>query len=212
MPPALTRALVFLLPLTFALVGAARAEEAPQGPAVGGERPPFAKGSKEWGLSLGHGNGLSIFGSDGADTADVELIGLFPRFGVGLSDPVGTDSWYHGNLELIVEGSLLAAYEPKGGFVGGVGLAFRYNLLGWERLVPFVEIGGGVGGIELDLDDQGDGLIFSAHAGLGLHWWLAERTALTASWRLHHLSNAGIGDDNAGINDSMFLVGLSYFP
>jgi hypothetical protein len=202
-----------LLLLAFSLAGAARGEEtSPKLAAPEREPARFGKGSQEWGLSLGRGTGLDIWGSRGADTADVEVVGLLPRFGVGLSDPVGRDSWVHGNLELVVEGSVLAAYGPKGGFVGGVGLAFRYNLLGWQRMVPFVEIGGGVGGIELDLDDQSDGLAFSAHGGLGVHWWLSERTAFTASWRLHHLSNAGIGGDNAGINDSMFLVGMSYFP
>ncbi len=213
MPLAMTRALALLLPLTFAPVGPARAEEAPQARAGLEEgRPRFAKGAEQWSLSLAQGTGLDIWGSKGADTADVELIGLLPRFGIGLSDPVGTDSWYHGNLELLVEANLLVAYGPKGGFLGGLGLAFRYNFLGFESVVPFVEIGGGVAQLELDLEDQSDGLGFTAHGGLGVHWWLSEHTAFTASWRLQHVSNAGVGRDNAGINASTFLVGLSYFP
>jgi hypothetical protein len=172
----------------------------------------FARGAQEWSLSIAQGSGLGIWGSQGRDTEDVELTGLVPRFGVGLSDPLGEDAWYHGNFELLVEGALLVAYAPKGGFVGGAGLALRYNWLGWDGLVPFVEIGAGVAGLELDLEDQSDGFSFTAHGGVGLHAWLAERLAVTASWRLHHLSNAGIGGENVGINDSMFLVGLSYFP
>ena len=209
----MTRRWMLLLPLAFALAGTARGEETSAelvAPEVGPAR--FAKGSQEWSLSLGQGSGLDIWGARGADTADVELVGLVPRFGVGLSDPLGSDSWYHGNLELLVEANLLVAYGPKGGFLGGLGLAFRYNFLGWESLVPFIEIGGGVAQLELDLKDQSDGLGFSAHGGLGLHWWLSERTAFTASWRLQHVSNAGIGRDNVGINDSMFLVGMTYFP
>lgn len=205
----------WLLALTLVIspAAAARGEEARREPApADANAGRFARGSQEWGLSLGQASGLDIWGSRGADTDDVQFIGLVPRFGVGLTDPIGSDAWYHGNLELIVEGSLLAAYAPKGGFLGGVALAFRYNLLGWRSVVPFLEIGGGVAGLELDLDDQSDGLSFTAHGGLGLHGWLSERTALTASWRLHHLSNAGVGADNSGINDSMFLVGLSYFP
>jgi hypothetical protein len=211
MPLTVTRALALLLPLSFVPVGGAQAE-APPGAALAAERPRFAKGSKEWGLSLGQGTGLGIWGSQGADTADVEWAGLVPRFGIGLTDPLATDSWYHGNLELFVEANLLVAYEPKGGFFGALGLGFRYNFLGWESLVPFVELAGGVAQLELDLDDQSDGLGFTAHGGLGLHWWLSERTSFTASWRLQHVSNAGVGRDNSGINASMFLVGLSYFP
>jgi hypothetical protein len=200
---------MLVLPLAVSVAGAARGEEARAAEAA---RARFAKGSQEWGLSLGQGSGLDIWGARGADTADVELVGLVPRLGVGLCDPLGSDSWYHGNLELLVEANLLVAYGPKGGFLGGLGLAFRYNFLGWESLVPFIEIGGGVAQLELDLKDQSDGLGFSTHGGLGLHWWLSERTAFTASWRLQHVSNAGIGRDNSGINDSMFLVGMSYFP
>jgi hypothetical protein len=209
----MTRPWMLLLPL--ALVAAtsvhAETEMAPTAPA---EREPrrFSRGSQEWSLSFAQGSGLGIWGSADRDTEEVELTGLVPRFGVGLTDPVGADTWYHGNLELLVEGALLVAYAPKGGFLGGAGLALRYNFLGWERFVPFVELGGGLAGLELDLEDQSDGLGFTAHGGLGLHGWLSERIAFTASWRLHHVSNAGIGADNTGINDSMFLVGLSYFP
>jgi hypothetical protein len=189
----------------------AAAEPAPSAVAEH-EVPRLARGAQEWSLSLAQGNGLGIWGSEHQDAEDVELIGLVPRFGVGLSDPIGAGAWYHGSLELIVEGTLLVAYAPKGGFLGGAGLALRYNLLAWDDWVPFVELGGGLAGLELDLQDQSDGLSFTAQGGVGLHRWLSERVALTVSWRLHHLSNAGLRADNVGINDSMFLVGLSYFP
>ncbi|MGH7288989.1 MAG: acyloxyacyl hydrolase, partial [Myxococcota bacterium] len=162
----------------------------------------FEKGAEEWGLSIGLGLGLGIWGSDNKDAQDVRFVSLVPSYGIGLSDPVAADSWYHGNLELLVEGALSVAYGPKGGFIGGAGIALRYNLLAWRHLVPFVELGAGLAYLELDLDSQSDGLSFTPQGGLGVHWWLSPRASLTASWRLHHVSNAGIGDDNAGINDS----------
>jgi lipid A 3-O-deacylase len=182
---------------------ASRAEE-------GGAR--FARGAEAWGVSLGHGRGLGLWASGGEDAEDVRFTGLVPRYGLGLSDPVATDAWYRGNLELLLEGALFVATAPKGGFVGGANAVLRYNFLGWRRVVPFVDLGAGVGWLELDLDSQSDGLSFSPQGGLGFHWWLSPRTSLTASWRLHHLSNAGVGDDNVGINDSLLLVGFSYFP
>jgi hypothetical protein len=172
----------------------------------------FAQGSESWGVSVAHGLGLGLFGSDGRDVERVELAGLAPRYGRGLTDPVGEGRWYHGNLELLLEGALLVAYAPKGGFVGGVNALLRYNFLGGSRFVPFLEIGVGVAGLELDLEDQADGLAFAPQGGLGLHWWLSRQLSLTAEWRLHHLSNADIHDDNAGINDSLLMVGLSWFP
>jgi len=156
----------------------------------------FEKGSREWGLSLGQGTGLGIWGSEDRDAGDVRFVGLVPRYGIGLSDPIADGCWLHGNLELLLEGALLAAYGPKGSFLGGANVVFRFNFLSFGRVVPFVELGAGLAYLELDLDSQSDGLGFTPPAG----------------WRLHHVSNAGIGADNDGINESLLLIGVSWFP
>lgn len=194
--------------------GVACGEPSAAAPAARIEEGParFEKGAREWSLSLGQGSGLGIWGSQGQDAEDVRFVGVVPRYGIGLSDPVAEDGWLHGNLELLLEGALLAAYGPKGGFLGGANVVFRYNFLSFGRVVPFVELGAGVAYLELDLDSQSDGLSFTPQGGLGLHWWLSPRASLTAGWRLHHVSNAGIGADNDGINDSLLLIGVSWFP
>jgi len=200
--PCLWTALAFAEPLP----------KQPSAPRILEERAVFAKGTREWGLSLAQGAGLGIWGSEGGDAEDVRFVGLVPRYGVGLSDPVAEDCFLRGNLELLVEGALLAAYGPTGGLLGGANLVFRYNFLSFERTVPFVELGAGVAYLELDLESQSDGLAFTPQAGVGLHWWLSPQASLTASWRLHHISNAGIGADNDGINESLLLIGVSWFP
>lgn len=208
--PILAASGLLFLWLASAFVGPARAQVPAPRVEEGGAR--FEKGAPEWGLSLAQGLGLSIWGSAGADAREVRFTGLVPHYGLGLSDPVATESWYGGNLELLVEGALLVAYEPKGGYIGGADVMLRYNFLSWRRLVPFLEIGAGLAYVELDLDSQSDGLGFTPQGGLGFHWWLSPRATLTAAWRLHHLSNAGIYKDNDGINDSLIVVGFSYFP
>jgi hypothetical protein len=175
------------------------------------EEAPFRDGSREFGLSLAQGTGLAIWGSEGEDAEDVRFTGLVPRWGVGLSDPVAAGSWLHGNLELLIEGALLVAYGPHGGWLGGANAVLRYNFLGWGRAVPFVELGAGAAYLDLDLDSQSDGLGFTPQGGLGLHWVLSGRASLTAAWRLHHVSNAGLYDDNDGINDSLLLIGVTWF-
>ena len=181
-------------------------------PRAGEGRAAFGKGAREWSLSLAQGTGLGIWGSQGGDAEEVRFVGLVPRYGVGLSDPVAEENVLHGNLELLLEGGLLTAYGPKGGFLGGANVVLRYNFLSFERLVPFVELGAGVAYLELDLESQSDGIAFTPQGGVGLHWWLSPQTSLTASWRLHHVSNAGIGADNDGINESLLLIGVSWFP
>jgi hypothetical protein len=203
------RLLLLVTGLAFLGTTSAFAEPAPR---VLEGRAVFGKDAREWGLSVAQGTGLGIWGSQGGDAEDVRFVGLVPRYGVGLSDPVAEESLLHGNLELLVEAGLLAAYGPKGGFLGGANVVLRYNFLSFERLVPFVELGAGVAYLELDLESQSDGIAFTPQGGLGLHWWLSPQTSLTAAWRLHHVSNAGIGADNDGINESLLLIGVSWFP
>jgi hypothetical protein len=189
--------------LTALPAGSARAQED-----AGGR---FHDGSRHFALALAQGTGLGIWGSEHRDAEDVRFAGLIPRWGVGLSDPLAEGAFYHGNLELLIEGALLFAYGPHGGWMGGANAVLRYNLLGWGRVVPFLEVGAGVAYLDLGLDSQSDGLGFTPQGGLGLHWVLSERAALTVAWRLHHVSNAGLYDDNVGINDSLLLVGVSWF-
>jgi hypothetical protein len=170
----------------------------------------FSEGSRQFGLALAQGTGLGLWGSGGKDVEDVRFVGLVPRWGFGLSDPVGAGAWYHGQLELGVEGTLLVAYGPHGGWLGGANLVLRYNWLGWGRAVPFVELGAGAAYLDLGLDSQSDGLGFTPQGGLGLHWPLSERALLTAAWRLHHVSNAGIYGDNVGINESLLLISVTW--
>jgi hypothetical protein len=190
--------------LTCAWLAFASAAQASEGERLG-------RGTQEWALVAGHGYGLDIAGAEGEDAGDVEFGALVPRWGLVLTPRLYEASWLSGNLEALVEGALLVAWEPSGGVAGGVSFGFRYNFLSFERMVPFVEIGVGLLGLDFDLESQADGLAFTPQAGAGLHLWLSSRAALTAQWRFHHISNADLYDDNVGINDSLFLVGATFF-
>jgi hypothetical protein len=176
----------------------------------GGAR--FERGAQQWAVAIGQGLGFHLFGSAGSDLEDVEFAALLPRWGIGLSDPLGGAAWYRGNLDLLAEGAFLYAYEPKGGFAWGGTLLFRWNFLASRRMVPFVELGAGIVDLEFDLEHQSDGINFTPQAGVGLHVPLSPRLAITGEWRLHHISNADMRRDNDGINDSLILVGLTFFP
>jgi hypothetical protein len=169
-------------------------------------------GAQEWALAVGHGLGFALGSSGQSDVEDVEFVALVPRWGLVLTDRLGADAWYAGNLEILVEGAFLQAYEPKGGFAGGGTLGLRWNLLGGRRIVPFVEIAGGIVDLDFDLEHQANGISFTPQGGAGLHFMMSGRMAITGEWRFHHISNADLRDDNDGINDSLFLVGFSFFP
>jgi lipid A 3-O-deacylase len=171
----------------------------------------FQSGRQSVGIAGGYGRALPIGGTGDDELRDLRFLYLAPRWGIGLSDPLGGNSWYRGNFELVIEGSFLYSFEPKDGIAGGITSLIRYNFLAGNRLVPFVQIGGGILALDFDLRNQSDGFSFTVQPGLGMHYFVSERTALTAEWRLHHISNAGIHENNFGINSSLVLFGVTFF-
>ena len=181
-------------------------------PAPEEARPPFSRWSHHLSLMGGYGFGLPIGASADSDLEDTQYAAVIPRWGIGLTNPLGRDdAWYRGNLELLLEGAFLFQHEPRNGFAGGGGFMLRWNFLRLGRFVPFAEIGAGLIDLDFDFDEQSDGLNFTPQGGFGLHWFATERLAITGGWRLHHISNAGTKDENDGINSSLFLLGVSFY-
>lgn len=170
----------------------------------------FGFGRQEIGIAVGHGLGIPI-GKGNEELEDVQFIYVAPRWGIGISDPMGGDAWYRGNFELLGEGALLFNFEPKDGFAGGITAMLRYNFLSGGNFIPFVEAGAGILFLDIDLENQADGLNFTPQGGVGFHYFVSEWTAVTGEWRLHHISNGDINGPNKAINDSLFLIGISTF-
>jgi lipid A 3-O-deacylase len=171
----------------------------------------FGYGKQELSIAAGYGFGVGIGGSNNGNLKDIRFAALIPRWGVGLTDPLAEGTWYEGNLDLLIEGAFLFEYRPVHGFSGGGTLVFRYNFLESGRVVPFIEAGAGIVGTDFDLKGQSDGFNFSVQGGLGLHFFVLPRVAITAEARLHHISDAGLRVPNNGINDSLLLLGASFF-
>jgi lipid A 3-O-deacylase len=171
----------------------------------------FGFGRQSVGISVGHGLALPIGGTDSPEMEDIQFVYATPRWGIGITDPLGGRSWYRGNFELVLEGTFLYMFEPKSGIAGGIAPGLRYNFLTNTRLIPFLHAGVGFIALNADLSRQSDGLNFILQSGLGLHYFISQSTALTGEWRFHHISNASIHDRNAGINSSLFMLGLTFF-
>ncbi|MCI0400848.1 MAG: acyloxyacyl hydrolase [Gammaproteobacteria bacterium] len=171
----------------------------------------FGLGRQEIGLTVGYGFGVPLGGSKDTVSEDVQYAYVAPRWGIGISNPIGGDAWYRGNIELLIEGAFIFNHEPTSGSAAGGTAMFRYNFLSGDKFIPFLEVGAGIISLDFDLSTQADGLNFTTQGGAGFHYFVTERTALTAEWRLHHISNAGINSPNIGINSSLFLLGVSVF-
>ena len=189
--------------------GAALAADAADQPGTYGSA--FGFGRQSLGISAGHGLALPVGGTDSPEMEDIQFVYVTPRWGIGITDPLGGRSWYRGNFELMLEGTFLYMFEPKSGIAGGIAPGLRYNFLTGTRFIPFLHAGVGFIALDADLARQSDGLNFILQSGVGLHYFLSQSTALTGEWRFHHISNANIHDRNAGINSSLFLLGLTFF-
>ena len=170
----------------------------------------FGYGKKKFAITAGYGSIIQIGGRTD-DMNDLEYVYVAPRFGIGISDPLGEDTWYRGTFELISETPLLFAFEPRSGKAAGGSLLLRYNFLPESNFIPFIEAGAGIMILDFDLEGQSDGFNFSLQGGPGFHYFFREQTALTGGWRWLHISNAGFSRPNQGIDSSLFMVGVSFF-
>jgi hypothetical protein len=89
-------------------------------------------------------------------------------------------------------------------------LDYRYDT--GSRFVPFFD--GGEGIVLTTLDDLrlGGPFEFSSQVGGGLHYFYSAQGAITIAARYRHISNAGIKDENSGLNTVFVTVGIGRFP
>lgn len=120
---------------------------------------------------------------------------------------------YGCQAEFIVEPIVSYITNHTDTFEAGVNPLFfslRYDR--GQSLVPFVEGGEGLLYTALQGEHLGGNFQFSSQGGGGLHWFFDRHTALTVSYRLRHISNAGIRKENSGLNTDFFTAGISFFP
>jgi lipid A 3-O-deacylase len=171
----------------------------------------FGSGRQSIGIAGGHGLSLRIGRGQNEEIDDLQFLYLAPRWSIGISDPMGGQSLFRGNFELVLEGAFHYIFEPKDGFAGGFTPLIRYNFLTGGRWIPFVQAGAGLLALDADLKAQADGLNFSPQAGVGVHYFISDRVSLTGEWRFHHISNADLRERNIGINSSLVMFGITYF-
>lgn len=97
------------------------------------------------------------------------------------------------------------------GEVGGAAV-FRYQthkpIGGFS---PFLELGLGIHGFtETELEDKDFDIAFSFAESLGGGVRFGANSAWELGYRYQHLSNAGLGDDNPGINFHLFRLGYHF--
>ncbi len=186
------------------LVGALIGAQALAGPGAAAER--LRSGTKD--VTLSGGYSLS---HDRSGVERVEGFHLLPHFGYVLSDERGP-GWIRGNLELLAEPTLIHFRSDSASAtgVGLLGLA-RWIFGAGSTVRPYIEVGGGVLGGQLEFRQTDCNVNYVFEAGPGLLIFVSEATAVTAGYRYQHLSNGGRCDRNLGLNSSVLILGISHF-
>lgn len=168
-----------------------------------GTKPLATRNSLQWGLGLGYGYSFE-------SNRDVRFLNVYPWVGRVLSDPVGS-GWYRGTLEGIFEGAFSFVVKNQNKYAAGANLLLRYNFLApRQHLRPYAQLGFGATLTNLDMEDFDSGLNFASTAACGLQYFFSRTRALTLEWRFFHLSNAGLSDDNSGLNMNNVFIGYSH--
>ena len=91
-------------------------------------------------------------------------------------------------------------------------LGFKVNFAQQSWIQPFVAASLG---FLYFLDDvpvpHSSRFNFTPEVGLGVEFFLAPQRALMLGYKYHHISSAGIGADNPGMNSHVIYAGFSFF-
>ncbi|PYS55410.1 MAG: hypothetical protein DMG13_04125 [Acidobacteria bacterium] len=88
---------------------------------------------------------------------------------------------------------------------------FRYDFTASRRLMPYFEIGSGLLISTFQIPEESSRLNFGSHGGFGVHLISADGRSIALGARYVHISNAGMGNTNPGINTVYFYTGLSWW-
>ena len=183
------------------------------GTAAGAEpdaRTRVTKGTLEYGFLMGYWQGNNIFGNE--PSANRSALYILPQLGYVLTDEIGSGG-LEGNVELLVEPMAAHYFQPFSASAFGGSLVLKYNFLSFGRWMPFWD--GGAGMLWTDLapriPEQSTQFNFILQTGPGVSYFISQQMALTLGVRFHHISNAGIGERNIGLNAWLFNVGMAFF-
>ena len=185
----------------------------PVGIAAGADleaRTRVTKGTMEYGMLLGYWQGNNLFGN--APSTNRSALYVLPQLGQVLTGPIG-GGWMTGNVEVLVEPMAAHYFQPFSASAFGGSLVLKYNFLSFGRWMPFWD--GGAVMLWTDLapriPEQSTQFNFILQTGPGVSYFVSENWAITAGIRFHHISNAGIGERNIGLNAWLFNVGVAFF-
>lgn len=167
----------------------------------------IAAGSMEWTIAAAGGASLP---KDSLHLETVTTFHVLPHLGYFITDEAGPGS-LRGNLEIVVEPTLIHLDASRSATVGGMAVLPRWVFDASPRVRPYLEAGAGIVGGQINLPQTNCDVNFLLEGGIGAMIFMTNRVALTVGARFHHMSNADRCSQNEGMNSIIGIVGLSYF-
>jgi hypothetical protein len=120
--------------------------------------------------------------------------------------------WHHwapAPLRFKVEGTAGLTVSPQTRAMVSVGMMALYYLefISSDRLVPYLEGGIGVVYTDFQVEGQGSRFNFNPQIGIGAEFEVDSGASFFTALRLSHISNAGLHDENRGVNSVVWMLG-----
>ena len=192
-------------PGTMRLAQAAPGGASPAAPPSGREpKAPLRQGSWEVGVD----GAYSISGAGGPNIgAVIRAFWLFPRIGY----TVWEVPWYPGSFQIALAPGAAFITTPAKTYAIGLNAMLRHSFLVSPRFAPYLEGAAGFLNTNLRTRSLGESIEFLLQAGGGFHFFPTERFSLEAGFRWTHISNAGLGERNLGVNSYMPYIGFTRY-
>jgi hypothetical protein len=95
---------------------------------------------------------------------------------------------------------------------GSAPIGLQVNFRPERRVQPFANVSGGCLYFARQIPNSlGTQFNFTADLGGGIQIKTRSHRAVTLGYRLHHISNAELGDTNPGYDSNLFYIGFSFF-
>ena len=117
--------------------------------------------------------------------------------------------WAPEPLRFKVEGTAGLTTTPRTRGMASIGMMALYYLefISSHRLNPYIEGGIGVIYTGFQVDGQGSRFNFNPQIGIGTEIQVDSGPPFFGAVRLSHISNAGLHDDNRGVNSVLIMIG-----
>ena len=167
-------------------------------------------GTAEIGIQAGYWQAFTGLGN--SSNPNRSALFILPQIGVVVTDKIGL-GLFSGAVEVLGEPVVASFHEPFSATLLGFSIVGRYNFLEFGSWMPYWDFGMGVSWTDLAprISEQSTPFEFLLETGPGLEYFITQEFAVTGSLKLHHISNAGIGKRNTGINAFLGLIGITYY-